>query len=194
VDGIPTAFNDADTADLGARLLALTASPAWADELLAGRPYADTESVLAASDRIVTALPEDEVDAALAGHPRIGEQAGKNLAADQATRSAREQSGMASADEGVRRAMAEGNAAYEERFGRIYLVAAAGRSAEELLEILRHRLENDPATELDVVREQLARITRLRLTDLLDPSTDESTDEATDEATGRAGASEGAAR
>jgi len=174
VDGTPDAFNEADTADLRARLLALTASPAWADELLAGRPYADTESLLDASDRIVTALPEDEVDAALAGHPRIGEQAGQNLAADQASRSAREQSGMASADDEVRRAMAEGNAAYEERFGRIYLVAAAGRSAEELLAILRHRLENDATTELDVVREQLARITRLRLVELLTEPVDAS--------------------
>jgi 2-oxo-4-hydroxy-4-carboxy-5-ureidoimidazoline decarboxylase len=74
---------------------------------------------------------------------------------------------MSSADDAVKRAMVEGNAAYEERFGRIYLVAAAGRSADELLAILRSRLGNDPATELDVVREQLARITRLRLTDLL---------------------------
>jgi 2-oxo-4-hydroxy-4-carboxy-5-ureidoimidazoline decarboxylase len=172
------AFNQAAPEALRPRLLALTASPAWADELLAGRPYADTESLLAASDRIVTALPEDEVDAALAGHPRIGEQAGRTLARDQASRSAREQSGMASADEEVRRAMTEGNAVYEERFGRIYLVAAAGRSAEELLTILRHRLDNDPATELDVVREQLARITRLRLTELLAEPSAESTERA----------------
>jgi 2-oxo-4-hydroxy-4-carboxy-5-ureidoimidazoline decarboxylase len=59
-------------------------------------------------------------------------------------------------------------AAYEDRFGRIYLVAAAGRSAEELLALLEARLDNDPETELDVVRRELARITRLRLTDLLE--------------------------
>jgi len=64
--------------------------------------------------------------------------------------------------------MVRGNAAYEERFGRIYLVAAAGRGAEELLGLLHARLDNDPATELDVVRGELARITRLRLSDLLD--------------------------
>jgi 2-oxo-4-hydroxy-4-carboxy-5-ureidoimidazoline decarboxylase len=167
VDATPTGFNNADTAELRARLLALTESPVWADALLAGRPYADGESLLSTSDALVTALSEKEVDAALAGHPRIGERAGQNLAADQASRSAREQSGMSSADDAVKRAMVEGNAAYEERFGRIYLVAAAGRSADELLAILRSRLGNDPATELDVVREQLARITRLRLTDLL---------------------------
>ena len=56
----------------------------------------------------------------------------------------------------------------EERFGRIYLVAAAGRSAGELLGLLRERLDNDPVTELGVVRGELARITRLRLTSLLE--------------------------
>ena len=74
---------------------------------------------------------------------------------------------MSAADGSLRTAMARGNAAYEERFGRIYLVAAAGRSAEELLGLLEARLGNDPGTELGVVRRELARITRLRLSDLL---------------------------
>ena len=64
--------------------------------------------------------------------------------------------------------MARANAAYEERFGRIYLVAAAGRTAEELLSFLHQRLGNDPETELDVVRGELARISRLRLADTVD--------------------------
>ena len=74
---------------------------------------------------------------------------------------------MAGAEAGVHEAMARGNAAYEARFGRIYLVAAAGRSAEELLGLLEERLGNDPAHELDVVRRELATITRLRLAELL---------------------------
>ena len=74
---------------------------------------------------------------------------------------------MARADAAVQEAMARGNAAYEARFGRIYLVAAAGRSAEELLGYLEQRLGNDPAVELEVVRRELAAITRLRLADLL---------------------------
>jgi 2-oxo-4-hydroxy-4-carboxy-5-ureidoimidazoline decarboxylase len=106
-------------------------------------------------------LDESQVDAALAGHPRIG-------ASTSSARSAREQSGMSAADDALRAAMAQGNAAYEERFGRIYLVAAAGRSAEELLGLLHARLDNDPETELVVVRRELARITRFRLSDLLE--------------------------
>jgi 2-oxo-4-hydroxy-4-carboxy-5-ureidoimidazoline decarboxylase len=159
------AWLDAATADeVRTLLLTLTASPAWADQVVAGRPYGGLPALLDRSDALVATLSENEVDAALAGHPRIGERA-QSLDADSAARSAREQSGMAGADDRLREAMTSGNAAYEARFGRIYLVAAAGRSAEELLALLRQRLSNDPDAELDVVRRELARITRLRLAD-----------------------------
>jgi 2-oxo-4-hydroxy-4-carboxy-5-ureidoimidazoline decarboxylase len=161
-------FNQVDAESLRPRLLALTAAPGWADLLIAGRPYQDGEQLLARSDELVLGLDESQVDAALAGHPRIGERASAHLDAESAARSAREQAGMSQADVSVQTAMARGNADYEERFGRIYLVAAAGRSAEELLGLLHARLDNDPQTELDVVRGELAKITRLRLTDLLD--------------------------
>ncbi len=158
-------FNTAPHAALRQRLLALTASPSWADAVLTGRPYADLDALLGASDEAALRLDEQEVDAALAGHPRIGETAA-GLDPDSAGRSSREQAGMSHADDAVRAELARGNAAYEQRFGRIYLVAAAGRSAQELLDVLDARLGNDPDTELAVVRGELARITRLRLADM----------------------------
>ena len=157
-------FDEAPASQLRPQLLALTESPLWADALVHDRPYGDLERLLDASDRIVRALPAAQVDAALAGHPRIGERA-SGLDPDAAARSAREQAGMSGVDAETAAAMAQGNADYEARFGRIYLVAAAGRSAADLLAFLRERLGHDPQTELDVVRGELARITRLRLTD-----------------------------
>ena len=157
-------FDAAPASELRPRLLALTGSPLWADQLLLERPYGDLEHLLDASDRIIRALPADQIDAALAGHPRIGERA-SGLDPEAAARSAREQAGMSGADAETASAMAKGNADYEARFGRIYLVAAAGRSAADLLAFLRERLRHDPETELDVVRGELARITRLRLAD-----------------------------
>lgn len=145
-------------------LLTLTSSPAWADRLLAGRPYGEITALLDRSDALLCVLSEDEVDAALSGHPRIGERA-ESMDAHSAARSAGEQAGMATADGHLLAELARGNAAYESRFGRIYLVAAAGRSAPELVGLLTERLDNDPETELDVVRRELARITRLRLAD-----------------------------
>jgi len=155
-------FNTTSTDELRPRLLALTHASEWADGLLARRPYADLDELLSVSDGLVTALPVEQIDSALAGHPRIGEKAG-GLDAESVARSAREQSAMSQADAALQEQMARGNADYEQRFGRIYLVAAAGRSAEELVGLLHERLGNDPATELDVVRRELARITRLRL-------------------------------
>ena len=107
-----------------------TAAPDWADALLAGRPYDDLDELLRRLRRArLGALDESQVDAALAGHPRIGEQAGSARVRGASGRS------MPACREPTTRpdAMAGGNADYEERFGRIYLVAAAGRSAEELL-------------------------------------------------------------
>ncbi len=155
-----------DEAEVRERLLALTASPAWAAAVLRSRPYAGLDALLDHSDEAIAALPESEIDAALSGHPRIGERA-EQLDPEAAARSAREQSGVRDADEQVKADLATGNAEYEARFGRIYLVAAAGRSAPELLALLRERLANPPAAELDVVRRELGRITRLRLGELL---------------------------
>ncbi len=76
---------------------------------------------------------------------------------------------MSHAETDVQEAITRGNAEYEKRFGRIYLVAAAGRSADELLSLLQQRLDNDPATELEVVRGELARISRIRLISELRP-------------------------
>lgn len=157
-------LNGAADDALRRRLLALTASPEWADALLAARPFADLATLLDTSDHVIAHLDESQVDAALAGHPRIGERAA-HLDDEAAARSAKEQAGMSQADTAVRDAMARGNTLYEERFGRIYLVSAAGRSAEDLLSLLEERLGNGPGSELDVVRGELAGITRLRLID-----------------------------
>ncbi|MFC9435977.1 2-oxo-4-hydroxy-4-carboxy-5-ureidoimidazoline decarboxylase [Nocardia sp. NPDC057030] len=137
-------------------LLACCSSPEWARVLVAGRPYPSVDALLAAADAALADLPEAEIDRALAGHPRIGERA------DTAA-SAREQAGVATADDAVRSALAAGNRAYEARFGHIYLVCASGRSGDELLAILAARLGNDAETERRVMRTELAKINRIRL-------------------------------
>jgi len=151
----------ADDAAFRAVLLSCCDAPAWAERVLARRPFADDGALLAAADEELAATSEADVDTALAAHPRIGEQP-----AGAASR--REQSAALAADAGVLAELAAGNAAYEARFGHVYLVCASGRSAEELLGVLRSRLGNDPATERRVLRTELAAITRLRLRRALD--------------------------
>lgn len=99
--------------------------PSWASALVAGRPYASADALRqAAVDGPVWNTAE--VDAALSHHPRIGERADRDRpgAAD----SAREQASMSTASDVVAAAIAAGNAAYEARFGRVFLIRAAGRS------------------------------------------------------------------
>jgi 2-oxo-4-hydroxy-4-carboxy-5-ureidoimidazoline decarboxylase len=104
------------------------------------------------------ALGPDDWLEALAGHPRIGERGG---AAEEHSR--QEQAGMSEASQSVRAAIAAGNRAYEERFGHVFLIAAAGRGPEEILGELTRRLDNTPEEEVRVAAEEHRRITRLRL-------------------------------
>jgi len=150
-------FNALPEAAARRALLACCAAPRWAGEVAAGRPYRSAEALHAAAD---AALTDTDVADGLAGHARIGERTGD-------LRSQREQRGVAGAPAEVLDALAEGNRAYERRFGHVYLVCASGRGASELLGLLRGRLGNDPATERGVVRAELAAINRIRLDRLL---------------------------
>ncbi|TGD86818.1 2-oxo-4-hydroxy-4-carboxy-5-ureidoimidazoline decarboxylase [Mycolicibacterium sp. CH28] len=141
-------------------LFEVCSSPIWARRVLAGGPFPDVDSLLDRADRVLAELPDGELNAALDGHPRIGDRPDNPS-------SAREQAGVAGADAGVKAELAAKNLAYEETFGYVYLVCASGRSAEELLAILTERLRNDPETERRVMRNELAKINRLRLERLL---------------------------
>jgi len=141
---------------------------AWVAGMLDRRPFGDVAGVLRAADEIWWSLGPAEWREAFAHHPRIGERAAA-AAQDARARawSAGEQRGVADAEAAVRAAIAEGNRDYERRFGHLYLVSAAGKSAEELLAILRARLSNDAETELRVAAEEQAKITRSRLMTLV---------------------------
>lgn len=141
--------------------LTVCTSPVWARRLAQGRPYRSVDALLAAADEALAGLSEHEVDAALAGHPRIGERTREG------SPSRREQAGLAGISSSLGEALAEGNRAYEERFGHVYLVCATGRSAPELLAVLQERLGHDPAQERRVLRDELGKINRLRLKRLL---------------------------
>lgn len=159
---------DALPDDEAGRLLhACCASAAWVGRVLAGRPYAGVEELLDTADRACRQLSPADVDEALAAHPRIGQRA--EGASTEAQWSRQEQASMAGADASVQERLRLGNVAYEERFDRVFLVRAAGRTPDELLAELERRLGNDPVTEQREVVEQLAQIVRLRLERLVTP-------------------------
>jgi 2-oxo-4-hydroxy-4-carboxy-5-ureidoimidazoline decarboxylase len=139
----------------------------WAHELADGRPYASPAELLARADELSASLTDAEVRQALADHPRIGGRAAANSAT--AALSAAEQSGVDSTDTSLGERLLAANAAYEQRFGHIYLVCASGRDGEELLADATARLGNDPGTEIGVVRRELGDIARLRLSGMIVP-------------------------
>lgn len=135
--------------------------PAWIDELVAGRPYGDLGELVGIADVAAEGWSDAEVDAALAQHPRIGERA--DGAGAEAQMSRNEQSSVSGLDAEI----AAGNQAYEAKFGRIFLIRAAGRSATEVLDQLTTRLGHDAETENAVVAQQLREIAVLRLEGML---------------------------
>ncbi|GAB3445183.1 2-oxo-4-hydroxy-4-carboxy-5-ureidoimidazoline decarboxylase [Actinophytocola sediminis] len=155
------ALNQAEPGQAERDLLACCASRRWADELLARRPYRDLDALRAVSTRVLDALTWDDIEEALAAHPRIGERA---AGGDQAAGWSRaEQAGVSESAASTREDLVAGNLAYEERFGHVFLIRATGLSAETILTRLRERLGNDPGTERAVVRAELGGIVELRL-------------------------------
>ena len=140
-------------------LLGCLSVPRWADDVLAGQPYADRLALLARADAAARTLTDEELDQALAAHPRIGERHGPQMSAA----SQREQAGVDPAVGDTAARLAAGNAAYEQRFGRVFLIRAAGRDAEEILAELDRRLGNDDEAERAETVDNLRQIALLRL-------------------------------
>jgi 2-oxo-4-hydroxy-4-carboxy-5-ureidoimidazoline decarboxylase len=143
-------------------ILPCNGSPAWATQIAALRPFATAFELTCAADIIWRSLPRHDWQQAFDSHPRIGEQTAKSATAESLKLSAGEQA-AANPNERAKTALAEGNRAYEQKFGRIFIVCATGKSAAEMLAILEHRMSNDPATDLREAAEQQRQITQIRL-------------------------------
>ncbi|MCU1320779.1 MAG: decarboxylase [Acidobacteriaceae bacterium] len=157
-------WNSLNQDSAAATVLPCCGSRAWASELAARRPIADEVTLLAESSAVWLSLPREAWQEAFDSHPRIGEQkAQKNATAESLKASAKEQSVALSADDAAKHALKEANRRYEERFGRIFIICASGRSASEILAALEARMSNDDATEMYEAAEQQRQITALRL-------------------------------
>ncbi len=158
-------FNALSPADAAATVRPCADVNSWVDAVVSGRPFACRDKLLLHAMRAAADWTAEDVDAALADHPRIGERATGDGTAARMSRTE-----QPTAAEATAARIAEGNAAYEARFGRIFLVRAAGRTAEQILDNLTERLANDPATEALVTAEQLRQIALLRLETIVEES------------------------
>jgi len=149
-------------------LLKCCGSAAWAREVSRRRPFASFAGLLEAADEIWWGLDPVDWMEAFRAHPQIGQRRSATHTSTQAQAwSAHEQSGMSRAGVGVTIDLEEANQEYLAKFGHIFIVCASGKSADEMLALLRSRLPNLPEQEIRVAAEEQNKITRLRLEKLL---------------------------
>ena len=152
--------------ELRALLRSCLAVPRWIDEVAAAAPFASSAELLERARTAAEPLRGEEIELALADHPRIGDRpqgAGRAAAFSRA-----EQQAPDAADAVLAARIAEGNAAYEERFGRVFLIRAAGRTRAEILAEQERRMALDDAVELRIVASELREIALLRLAKLIE--------------------------
>ncbi|MEV4945512.1 2-oxo-4-hydroxy-4-carboxy-5-ureidoimidazoline decarboxylase [Streptomyces sp. NPDC053755] len=155
-------FNTSADSDAVAALHEVCSSSAWGSKLVAQRPYATVEALFLASDAAMAELTAEDLVEAMAGHPPIG----RPKAGDPT--SSREQSGMSGASEELKAEMLELNLAYQERFGHVFLICATGKTGEQMRDAVRERIEHAPEEEREIVRAELGKINRIRLTRLVE--------------------------
>lgn len=160
-------FNTASADEAASTLRPCADVDRWIEGIVDDRPYAGVDALLSRAELAASPFTPAEVDAALAHHPRIGERAEGQSAEAELSRG--EQSGVDAGSATALRIL-EGNKAYEQKFGRVFLIRAAGRSAEEMLSELDRRRENDPEAESAEVAGQLREIAVLRLGGLFSTS------------------------
>jgi 2-oxo-4-hydroxy-4-carboxy-5-ureidoimidazoline decarboxylase len=156
-------WNSLDAESAAREVLPCCSSTAWAVGLASQRPFADVQQLLLASDQVWAALPESAWQEAFDSHPRIGQQHARAATVESLAMSSHEQSAAMSDEDATKLALAEGNRQYEEKFGRIFIVCASGKSAAEILAILNARMNNGAGAELLEAAEQQRQITQLRL-------------------------------
>jgi 2-oxo-4-hydroxy-4-carboxy-5-ureidoimidazoline decarboxylase len=146
-------------------------SSAWVERMLRRRPFGSTDAVVTAAREAWLDLTHTDWLEAFSHHPKIGDRASlaRRFPAT-AHLSTQEQRGVAGASAQVLDDLAAANRTYEEKFGYIFIVCATGRSAAEMLAMLRERLHNDAPTEIRVAAGEQLKITELRLGQISAPS------------------------
>ena len=160
-------LNQGDSEQACIELLKCCGSSQWTEKMLAARPYKSVSHLLELAGQIWSDLGEVDYLEAFAAHPKIGASKPPDNAKNTESWTSKEQAGMMSADEQTKLKLKTKNQKYAEKFGYIFIVYATGKSASEILELLRIRLENSPETELEIAAGEQMKITNLRLNKML---------------------------
>lgn len=158
------ALDRATDADAREVLQRCCGSGRWIDGMVARRPFHSRDGLVRAAREVWFSLTPADWLEAFTHHPKIGDRESlRRRFGASGHLSEKEQAGLSGASTTVVDALADANERYLEKFGYIFIVCATGRSAEEMLALLRERLKHDPAAEIHIAAEEQAKITELRL-------------------------------
>ena len=162
------AFNELNPKEAMEALRKCCGATQWANQMVQARPFQDKKHMAAQATEFWQNCGFDDCLEAFAQHPKIGDiDSLKAKYADTKAWAGQEQGGVSNAGLETLTALAEGNAAYEDKFGFIFIVCATGKSATEMLSLLNHRLQNDSEKEFENAKSEQNKITLIRINKLL---------------------------
>lgn len=144
-------------------------SPVWVDAMINARPFASEQDLLRKADDVwFHQCNEKDWLEAFRHHPKIGDlKSVEEKFASTKELAGAEQAGVETASAAVIAELVQGNIDYEKKFGFIFIICATGKTAEQMLALLKERLPNNYAQELNIAAGEQAKITKLRLQKLL---------------------------
>jgi OHCU decarboxylase len=161
-------LNSLPAEEAAKELLQCCGSRRWAQEMVNGRPYESSETLIKAASEVWWSLQPNDWLEAFRSHPKIGEQkAAESVSAQSRDWSGQEQAGTSNASRETVDSLATLNRAYEHKFGFIFIICATGKTSEEMLAALRERLDNESEAELRIAAGEQSKITELRLRKLI---------------------------
>ncbi len=149
-------------------LLKCCGSSKWVDNILAARPFSSAAHLNVQAEKIWLELSKDDYLEAFAAHPKIGDRNTPEKAKNTEKWTRKEQAGMMTATESIKQELEKHNREYEKKFGYIFIVCATGKSAQEMLDLIRQRLKNTPQIEINIAAWEQNKITNLRLKKMLE--------------------------
>ena len=161
-------INNANTEDIYRIFESCCCAPKWIEGMTNARPFSDPNALFKLSETCFSQLTEIDYLVAFEGHPQIGNlQTLQKKYANTSGSASHEQSGMSEAQKSVLEEMHKLNIDYLEKFGFIFIVCASGKSAQEMLDLIKSRINNDRQSELTIAGNEQAKITQIRLEKLL---------------------------
>ena len=157
-------MNDKELTELKENLTKCCGSGRWVNNFAECFPFNIKEQMFAKAEDIWLGLDEKDWLEAFTHHPKIGDLASlEKKFGSTKDFTTNEQSSVNQASMKTLKELAEYNKKYEDKFGFIFIVCATGKSADEMLALVKERINNNYTEEIRIAMGEQNKITKLRL-------------------------------